>query len=182
MAFVEGDIVVKQIGDKDWLLVEPVVYEGLTEVFIVPAGFETDLASVPRQFVWLIPRYGRYTKAAILHDYLWRNRDQLGLTRRDADGIFRRAMRELAVPFLQRWMMWAAVRWAAGPAPAQLPCLLAVSIPAAVFVAVPGVVITVWLVAFWLAELPVYVVLRVHHHFWGGRKEVNPPELDMTLG
>ena len=32
--------------------------------------FATDLASVPRFLTWLIPRYGQYTRAAIIHDYL----------------------------------------------------------------------------------------------------------------
>src|SRR5438093_7156274 len=36
----------------------------------VPAGFVTDLASVPVFLTWIFPRYGKYTKAAILHDYL----------------------------------------------------------------------------------------------------------------
>jgi hypothetical protein len=42
------------------------------EVYPIPAGEETDFASVPSPFVWFIPRYGRYTKAAILHDGLCR--------------------------------------------------------------------------------------------------------------
>lgn len=80
----------------------------------VPASMQTDFASVPRVFVWFLPRYGRYTKAAILHDHLWRDLVPAGkLTLLEADGIFRRAMRELRVPFLRRWMMWAAVRWPA---------------------------------------------------------------------
>lgn len=41
---------------------------------LVPAStsrpFKTDLASVPRVMTWLFPRYGQYTKAAVLHDYL----------------------------------------------------------------------------------------------------------------
>src|SRR5678815_4262290 len=31
--------------------------------------------------------------------------------RRDADGVFRQAMRTLNVSFLRRWIMWTAVRW-----------------------------------------------------------------------
>ncbi|MEO5842937.1 MAG: DUF1353 domain-containing protein [Acidimicrobiales bacterium] len=85
MPFIAGDIVVKQIGDKDFELVEPVSYAGNAQTFTVPAGFRTDLASVPRAFVWLLPRYGRYTRAAILHDYLWRNTALLQVSRADAD-------------------------------------------------------------------------------------------------
>jgi hypothetical protein len=180
MPFIDCDIVVKQIGDKDFELVEPVTYAGNTQTFVVPAGFRTDLASVPRAFVWLLPRYGRYTRAAILHDYLWHNSASLNVTRADADGIFRRAMRELDVPFLRRWMMWAAVRWASGPGQ-QLPLVLLVSIPALAFVAIPGAVITLWLLLFWLLELPIYGALKVHQRLHGSRKQVNKPDLTMTM-
>src|SRR4029450_10564361 len=84
------------------------------EDFVVPEREGTDFASVPQIFVWFLPRYGRYTKAAILHDYLWRVAVPRGqIDRLQADGIFRQAMRELEVPFLRRWIMWAAVRWGA---------------------------------------------------------------------
>lgn len=37
---------------------------------LVPKGFKTDLASIPR-FIWsFLPPNGKYQKAAILHDYL----------------------------------------------------------------------------------------------------------------
>src|SRR5687768_5434661 len=124
------------IGDKDFELVEPVTYAGNTQAFTERVGFPTDLASAPPGFVWLLPCYGRYTRAAILHDYLWRNTASLQVSRSDADGIFRRAMRELGVPFLRRWMMWAAVRWASGPG-RQLPFVLFVSLPALAFIAIP---------------------------------------------
>lgn len=107
-------VVVEQVDDANWRVVDALAYEGKHERFTVPAGSGTDFASVPRIFVWLLPRYGRYTKAAILHDYLWRERVSQGeMTWSDADGIFLRAMRELGVPFLRRWVMWAAVRWVA---------------------------------------------------------------------
>src|SRR5438128_8684285 len=105
------DLVAKQVGDVNWELVEPLVYEGNTHTFTVPAGSSTDFASVPGLFQWLLPRSGRYTKAAVLHDSLWRGKSSVSVSRSDADGIFRRAMSELGVPFLRRWVMWAAVRW-----------------------------------------------------------------------
>ena len=90
-------------------------YEGQEQLpFAVYRGMETDFASVPRVFVWLLPRYGAYTKAAMVHDLLWREYACKGrMSYRDADGVFRRALRELEVPFLRRWMMWTAVRWGA---------------------------------------------------------------------
>lgn len=100
---------VQQVSDQGWKTPRTLTYHATTEDFEVPAHQGTDFASVPRVFVWFIPRYGRYTKAAILHDYLCRQYVPSGrISRIDADGIFRQAMRELGVPFLRRWIMWAA--------------------------------------------------------------------------
>ena len=102
---------VRQIDDQDWEVLRALAYHATSEDFKVPVGEHTDFASVPRVFVWFIPRYGRYTKAAILHDYLCSKVvPARTISRIEADGIFRQAMRELGVPFLRRWIMWAAVR------------------------------------------------------------------------
>ncbi len=90
-----------------WRLVAPLVYQGRDETFTVPAGMSTDLASVPACLTWIAPRYGTYTRAAILHDWLCETKP---VSRRDADGIFRRVMEEMGVSAPRRWLMWAAVR------------------------------------------------------------------------
>jgi hypothetical protein len=69
---------------------------------------------VPGLFTWLVPRYGRFTKAAILHDFLCDEAKEGRFIRSQADGIFRRVMRELGVGFIRRWVMWAAVRLGSG--------------------------------------------------------------------
>ena len=110
---------VRQVDDQDWETLRALPYHATTEDFEVPVHERTDFASVPRVFVWFIPRYGRYTKAAILHDYLCGVAVPAGrISRIEADGIFRQAMRELGVPFLRRWIMWAAVRLGALTNPA----------------------------------------------------------------
>ncbi len=110
----DSEVVVRQIDETNWELRTTLRYEGKVDRFEVPVGQATDFASVPRPFVWFLPRYGAYTKAAILHDYLWRELAAKGeMDWVDADGLFVRAMRELRVPFLRRWIMWTAVRWAA---------------------------------------------------------------------
>jgi len=103
----ESELIVKQVADFDWVLVAPLQYRGNQDLFEVPTKSRTNFASVPAIFQWVIPRSGRYTRAAVLHDHLWRTGK---VSRADADGIFRRAMAELEVPFLRRWLMWAAVR------------------------------------------------------------------------
>lgn len=152
MAFV-GDVVVRVAGDALWQLDEPLTYRGATDTFTVPAGFVTDFASVPRLVTWLLPRYGDYTRAAILHDYLWVRDD---VTKRDADGLFRRAMRELGVSVPRRWMMWAAVRTASlmrGATAKDWLAYLLVAPLSLAFVAVPALVVQVWLLMFWVVEL-----------------------------
>jgi hypothetical protein len=149
-------------------------------MFTVPKGFTTDFASVPRIFVWLLPRYGRWTQAAVLHDFLWHLAREGKFNKADADGIFNRALRELEVPFLRRWIMWAAVRWGAGPkswlAKGPLPFLkmLVISIPTLALVAVPAVIILVVLIIGAIAEFIAYLPLRFFRR--DKRKSVNAPE------
>src|SRR5262245_18238032 len=62
-----------------WLMTHDLVWTGVfrrrTRRLTVPGSppFKTDLASVPRCLTWLFPRYGKYTKAAVVHDYLCQN-------------------------------------------------------------------------------------------------------------
>jgi hypothetical protein len=124
----------------------------------VPAGFVTDFASVPGLFTWLVPRYGRFTKAAILHDFLCGEAKEGRFIRSQADGIFRRVMRELGVGFIRRWVMWAAVRLGSGwsvfqPNLWQFLLVLLIAAPTAAFVLTPTVVILVALAVFWIVEL-----------------------------
>jgi hypothetical protein len=46
----------------------------------------------------------------VLHDWLCGLARHGLMSRRDADGVLRRVLRELDVPWLRRWMIWAAVR------------------------------------------------------------------------
>lgn len=165
MPFVEGDVVVKQTSQERWEIVEQLIYEGNEEAFIVQPGFSTDLASVPRVAVWLLPRYGKYTKAAILHDYLWHEARAGLFNKYDADGIFRRAMRELDVPFVRRWVMWAAVRLGSGrdairPGLGQFLLALLVAVPTLALILAPAAAILVALAIFWVVEALFFLVLR----------------------
>lgn len=94
---------VTEDGDY-WRLNVPLVYHGHTDRFEVPAGFRTDFASVPHAVTWLLPRTGRHNRAAVLHDALTRDPN---VSRKDADGIFLRVLRELQVPeWRARAMFW----------------------------------------------------------------------------
>ena len=173
----ESELVAEQVGDIDWILVAPLKYKGNDELFEVPVKSKTNFASVPAIFQWLIPRTGRYTRAAVLHDYLWRTH-QVSLA--DADGIFRRAMAELRVPFLRRWLMWAAVRVASllrthfhdGPGDIPRVVLLAL-VPGSVVIA-GGLVVFVFLLAFWIVELVAAFLVYVVRWIPAARKRVKP--------
>ena len=160
MPFETDALTVRRRDDDTWTVVDPLVYRGAKDVFVVPSGFPTDFASVPRVFVWLIPRFGRYTAAAVLHDWLVRDgiRNRL-VTSRDADGIFRRVMREQGVPVVRRWLMWAGVRWGALTDPRRragwvlsAPGVLAISVLAAPVVLPPAVGIALALRIYGLVE------------------------------
>jgi hypothetical protein len=187
----KGEVVVRPVlpEGRKWVLVEGFTYKGRTDTIKVDAGTETDFASVPRVFVWLLPRYGRWTQAAILHDHLWNEARNGKFDFYDADGIFNRALRELRVPFLRRWVMWTAVRWAAakhdgvgtwfrrGPMP--FVKMLAISVPTLALIAVPAVVVQGALIVGWLAEVVAYQGLKLFRR--DESKAVNPPEVRDVL-
>jgi hypothetical protein len=68
-------LISEYIKDDTWYLHEPLVFRSKTllpgKTFIMPAGFYTDFASVPKIFRNIISKYGRHAKSAVLHDYLY---------------------------------------------------------------------------------------------------------------
>lgn len=114
--------VLQRLEPPSFRICEPFEYvDHLGVVYTVPvdvdaASNETDLASIPPFLTWLVPRDGRHTPAALLHDaliggiegeeYATSTRQQVDDAH--ADYVFREAMRALEVPWLRRWLMWAA--------------------------------------------------------------------------
>jgi hypothetical protein len=109
-------------------LLEPLEYRvghaDADEAIVVPAGFLTDFASIPRGLWNLFPPMGPWSRAAIVHDFLyatkgtgaWQGRrwiNRIGRYRRpEADAIFHEAM-GVVDPAVNRWargLMYAAVR------------------------------------------------------------------------
>lgn len=157
-------------------LTSALTYQGAVEGVSVPAGFVTDLASVPRPVQWLAPRAGLYNWAAVVHDYLC-TMIEAGrpiFSPVDTDGTFRRIMRELDVPVVLRWLMWAGVRWGAAATPARrpgwwstAPLVLLISALALPLVAPATVLVTLGLLLLAIAEhvavLPARLRLRKEH-------------------
>lgn len=80
--------------------------EGELLTLSVPAGFVTDLASVPRLPFAYWAFGNRARRAAILHDWLYTE----GWDREWADSVFYAAMLAEGVAPATAWAMWLAVR------------------------------------------------------------------------
>lgn len=157
----------KESAWDEWRTTQPLGFEGPNEQYEVCADFPTDLVSVPGAVAWFVPRAGRYARAAVLHDYLWRYPDRTGCDRRHADYRFRLQMQRDGVSLLRRWIIWAAVRLSAilqGKGGAgwwkDLPgAALLVLLVAAPIVFLPALTILVSTVVFWLFESAIAVVV-----------------------
>lgn len=64
-------------------------HEGSGDTIEVPSGFITDFASIPRVFWVILPKWGRYGNASVVHDYLYFTKER---SRKEADDIFYEAM------------------------------------------------------------------------------------------
>ena len=74
--------------------------------FEIPAGFVTDGASIPAPLWPVLPPFGRYLRAAVLHDYML----SLGMLREDADKHFYDQMRLDGVGEWRSLLIFKAVR------------------------------------------------------------------------
>ena len=107
-------------GRQLFELIEDVVYESdlLGGVVIVPAGYVTDLASVPKlPLAWLVAG-GTGSEAAVIHDYLYvvHAHNDEPITRATADAVFREAIAASGDTKAPGWLMWLAVRLGGGGA------------------------------------------------------------------
>lgn len=111
MSSFTSPLVVEPISKNMWVLVEPFEYHvghlGSDNVITVPAGFPTDFASSP-QFAWsVIPPWGDYGKAAVIHDFLYVVQTR---SRKESDNIFLEAMSVLKVNQCKKYIMYWYVR------------------------------------------------------------------------
>jgi hypothetical protein len=92
-----------------------------TEI-LVPAGFKTDFASIPRIFWAILPPWDvEYGKPAVIHDYLYRRHEYAKRAefkrgniryqnRKWADKIFLRGMKQNGENIITRQIIYWAVR------------------------------------------------------------------------
>ena len=105
-------LLVSPLSDgRTWVTMKDFGYdvgkEGSGDTVNVDIGFMTDFASVPRPLWAIIPRWGKYGNAAVIHDYLYWEQKR---TRKQADDIFREAMGVLGVSGFTSWLMYWAVK------------------------------------------------------------------------
>lgn len=102
--------ILEMLAHYKWRVYEPFEFylsDDNSDVIEVPAGFITDLATIPRIFWTFMPPDGKYAKAAIIHDYLYYNALR---TKYEADRIFLDGMTVLGVPKWKRLVMYLVVR------------------------------------------------------------------------
>lgn len=98
-----------------WRLLATLVYESdlLKRAVLVPGGFVTDFASVPRLPVAFLLAGNCGHEAAVVHDWLYTSHE---VDRRTADAVFREAVLAGGDPGWRAWLMWLGVRvGGAGP-------------------------------------------------------------------
>ena len=102
---------VRCIDDGAWILVSDRCYESdLLGLITVPAGFQTDFASVPRVPVFYMMFGDRAHRESVLHDFLYRLDAVPPATRSQADDVFLEAMKERGKGFFVRRIMYWGVR------------------------------------------------------------------------
>jgi len=97
---------------REWRLMQTFHYHvgdyPSNDVVAVPVGFRTDFASVPRAFWLLLPPWGKYGKAAVVHDYLCVVKDRSSV---EVHKIFYEAMGVLGVSRWKRSALYISVKW-----------------------------------------------------------------------
>jgi hypothetical protein len=101
-----------------WRLGVPLVWsDALFGTLTVPAGFKTDLASIPRLFrnLPLLDPDGASRRPAAMHDYLYGSALGRRLGKTFADSFLRAALVSEGLSPRGAWVYWAAVHYFGGP-------------------------------------------------------------------
>ena len=110
----------EKLSERNWKLLEALIYRSdtLDDYILVPKGFVTNFASVPRlPFMYLLFG-GVGDEAATLHDWLYSKEYSLDISRALADKVLRGVIVECLVKdgrarwkaVLIAYAMWAGVR------------------------------------------------------------------------
>ncbi len=117
------DLKIEDIAE-DWqirlfqLEADFVVYSGVLDAIIsVPAGFVCDGESIPAWVQPIAPPFGLSKRAAIVHDFLYRNRGYFDadkgfhpVTRQQADAVYHELCEAKGLPAWRSNIRWAVLR------------------------------------------------------------------------
>lgn len=101
---------VRPFGDNNfWVAVEPLEYiiGSTSDRIVVPKGFVTDFASIPKPLWSLgLSPHGQYSRAAVIHDYLYWAQ---ACTREQSDRLLLIAMKESSVGSFDEFLVYQGV-------------------------------------------------------------------------
>lgn len=100
-------------GKRPYQLIETLEYRSKLMndlIIVVPIGYRTDFASVPRFFWRIFPPHGPYVAASVVHDWLCDLMGSSGIDSKTTHKVFLEAMVELGVPGWKRVCMYRAVQ------------------------------------------------------------------------
>jgi hypothetical protein len=100
------------VAEKDgkvWTVMQPLIYmsDVASKVFVVPDGFVTDFASVPRLPLAFLLTGDSAHEAAVIHDRLYSTAE---VTREVADAVFKEAAVASGEPSWKASLMYAGIR------------------------------------------------------------------------
>jgi hypothetical protein len=110
---VSGALLLRRFKDPMYILEEPILWRPSADTLeplpkiVVPKGFVTDLASIPRAFWSLLRPDGEYAYPAIIHDYLYWTQKT---SREQADLILRLAMKDFEIDSATALTIYKLVR------------------------------------------------------------------------
>ena len=107
----KSKLILKPLSNGKAILLDDYVYSINGYDIRVFRGFITDGASVPKSLQWLYNPYGKYIKAAVVHDYLYSVYNNTGINRTLADKIFKHIMKETGVDDRTVRRFYAAVKY-----------------------------------------------------------------------
>lgn len=104
-------LVFEDDGGYPYKLTAPLIYASgvLHSRITVPAGFKTDLFSIPRALQFLLPKSEKGDQASVVHDFLYQTAPG-GCTREQADQTLREGLQVLGVGTIRRNLIYAGVR------------------------------------------------------------------------
>ena len=100
---------VTRFKERVFILDDVLLYESdlLACIVEIPAGFSSDGASVPKALWWMYHPFGRYLRAAVVHDWFCVTQS---INYKEAALVFREAMKVCGVNKWRRNKMYWAVK------------------------------------------------------------------------